>query len=225
VNRLGRHLTFANVVACLALFVALGGASYAALKLPKESVGSEQLRKGAVTPAKLNDRAKQAMTGPRGPRGSAGPPGSTGPQGAQGPPGERGAQGEPAASGAYTYADPGEVPVSQNAVTQVGSLAVPPGSYAIEAQLEAESGDTSPDVMECTLQAGGDSDEVFAVLGDQDAGDSFLQYLPMQVVHTFAGSGEISVGCRHPALATGVNVFDVRIMAIRVGAIEADAAS
>jgi hypothetical protein len=35
-HRIARHLSFANVVACLALFVALGGASYAAFKLPKE---------------------------------------------------------------------------------------------------------------------------------------------------------------------------------------------
>ena len=47
------RLTFANLVACLALFVALGGASYAATRLPKDSVGSTQLMKNAVTAAKL----------------------------------------------------------------------------------------------------------------------------------------------------------------------------
>jgi hypothetical protein len=49
-RRLTDHLTYANVVATLALFVALGGASYAAVSLPANSVGSKQLRAGAVTP-------------------------------------------------------------------------------------------------------------------------------------------------------------------------------
>jgi hypothetical protein len=47
------RLTYANVVATLALFVALGGASYASLVLPAGSVGPAQLRAGAVTAAAL----------------------------------------------------------------------------------------------------------------------------------------------------------------------------
>lgn len=50
-------LSYANVVATLALFIALGGASYAALKLPKNSVGSKQLKKNAVTTAKIKNGA------------------------------------------------------------------------------------------------------------------------------------------------------------------------
>jgi hypothetical protein len=42
------RLSFANVVATIALFIALGGASYAAIKVPKNSVGSKQLKKNAV---------------------------------------------------------------------------------------------------------------------------------------------------------------------------------
>lgn len=42
-----------NVVAYLALFVALGGTSYAAINLPAGSVGTKQLRSGAVTNKKL----------------------------------------------------------------------------------------------------------------------------------------------------------------------------
>jgi hypothetical protein len=46
--RLRRRATFANVTSVLALFVALGGTSYAAITLPANSVGSEQIRTGAV---------------------------------------------------------------------------------------------------------------------------------------------------------------------------------
>lgn len=45
---LTERLTYANVVATLALFASLGGASYAAITLPADSVGSKQLRAGAV---------------------------------------------------------------------------------------------------------------------------------------------------------------------------------
>ena len=48
-----RNLTYANVVASLALFVSLGGAGYAASQLPKNSVGSAQLKANAVTGAKV----------------------------------------------------------------------------------------------------------------------------------------------------------------------------
>lgn len=45
-------LNYANVIATIALFVALGGAAVAA-GLPKNSVGPKQLKRGAVTAAKL----------------------------------------------------------------------------------------------------------------------------------------------------------------------------
>jgi len=51
------RLTFANVVSCLALFVALGGGAYAATQLPKNSVGPKQLRKNAVTGSKVRKNA------------------------------------------------------------------------------------------------------------------------------------------------------------------------
>jgi len=48
------RLTYANVVATLALFLALGGASYAAIVLPANSVGPRQLQAGAVHPRALS---------------------------------------------------------------------------------------------------------------------------------------------------------------------------
>jgi hypothetical protein len=49
-------LTFANVISCLALFVALGGLAVAA-GLPRNSVGTRQLKKNAVTAAKIKNGA------------------------------------------------------------------------------------------------------------------------------------------------------------------------
>jgi hypothetical protein len=56
---ISQRLTYANVMSTFAVFLALGGISYAALKLPKNSVGSAQIKTGAVTNAKL---AKGAVT-------------------------------------------------------------------------------------------------------------------------------------------------------------------
>jgi hypothetical protein len=56
-KRLRPRLTYANVIATLALFVALGGGAYAATQLPKNSVGAKQLKKNAVTAAKINNGA------------------------------------------------------------------------------------------------------------------------------------------------------------------------
>jgi hypothetical protein len=53
------RLSYANVVATLALFLALGGAAVAA-GLPRNSVGPSQLKKGAVTAAKIKRNAVTA---------------------------------------------------------------------------------------------------------------------------------------------------------------------
>lgn len=51
------RLTPSMAVSMVALFVALGGTGYAAFSLPRNSVGSRQIRNGAVTAAKLKNGA------------------------------------------------------------------------------------------------------------------------------------------------------------------------
>jgi hypothetical protein len=92
---------YANVASTLALVVALGGTSYAAVALPKNSVGNKQLKTNAVTSGKVEDRtllskdfkAGQLPAGPRGPAGAPGPKGTTGAPGATGVPGASGVSG------------------------------------------------------------------------------------------------------------------------------------
>src|SRR6185437_15154567 len=74
----------ALVVACLALAISLSGAAYAvSTALPRNSVGTVQLRNNAVNSAKVRNatlRAADFAPGqiPAGPAGPQGPPGTSG---------------------------------------------------------------------------------------------------------------------------------------------------
>jgi len=96
-GRLRKGLSYANVMATIAVFIALGGSSYAAATLKKNSVHTANIAKGAVTSPKI---ARNAVTStkvkdgsllpqdfkagalPQGPKGDPGPPGpASGPAG------------------------------------------------------------------------------------------------------------------------------------------------
>jgi hypothetical protein len=95
-RRFGSRLTYANVMATLAMFVALGGVSYAAITLPANSVGTKQLKNKAVTGKKIAGNAVttrkvrnfslrkidfklgELPAGAQGPAGPKGDPGATG---------------------------------------------------------------------------------------------------------------------------------------------------
>lgn len=82
-----------NAVGYLALTVALGGTSYAAVALPARSVGPKQLKANAVTSAKVKNRTLrlkdfkvgQIPAGLAGARGLVGADGAKGATGAVGP--------------------------------------------------------------------------------------------------------------------------------------------
>jgi hypothetical protein len=95
-KRLLPALTYANVISTLCLILLLGGGTaYAASRLGKESVGAPQLKKGAVTPAKLSKASKASLRGPAGPQGLTG---------IQGPKGDQGEKGEPGAAATTLFA-------------------------------------------------------------------------------------------------------------------------
>ncbi len=97
-----RALTYANVMATLAVFVALGGTSIAAVALKRNSVGSRELKSGAV---RTSDLRRNAVTTSKVRNGTllskdfkagqlpAGAPGPTGPAGSRGPTGPGGPTG------------------------------------------------------------------------------------------------------------------------------------
>lgn len=132
VARIRAGLNYANVVGTLALFIALGGVSYAAVKLPARSVGSKELKTGAVTSAKVRNgslRKKDFKKGqlPRGASGSAGADGAAGEPGLNGAAGPKGDPGAPGAKG-----EPG-LAVSNGAAGPQGP-AGPPGADGVDGE-------------------------------------------------------------------------------------------
>jgi hypothetical protein len=65
-SRFRPRLTYANVISTLCLFIVLGGGAYAATALPKNSVGSSQLKSGAVTPPKVASKTIKLFKGQNG---------------------------------------------------------------------------------------------------------------------------------------------------------------
>lgn len=137
--RLRSRLTFANVVALLALFVALGGGAYA-LTIPRNGVGAKQLKRnavtrpkiknGAVTSSKVKDRSLladdfrpgQLPAGPRGASGPQGPKGDRGDMGATGPAGAAVAYGYVHANGTFDASRSLNLLASVNTATNVYCL-------------------------------------------------------------------------------------------------------
>ena len=89
----------ATVISLVALFVALGGTGYAALAIPRNSVGSAQVINHSLRTTDLSRTAVDALKGSHGPEG---PAGSQGPEGPEGP---RGAAGAAGTARAYAEVD------------------------------------------------------------------------------------------------------------------------
>ncbi len=73
-----RYLTPSLVISVVALFVALGATGYAISKIPAGSVGTKQIKKNAVTSAKVKNQSLAAKDFKAGqlPAGEPGPAGS-----------------------------------------------------------------------------------------------------------------------------------------------------
>jgi hypothetical protein len=86
-------LTYSNVVSTICLFLLLGGVAYAAGQLAPNSVGTKQLKNGAVTLKKIEKKTQKELRGFGNGPGVGAPPGPAGPRGEPGAPGQAGANG------------------------------------------------------------------------------------------------------------------------------------
>jgi hypothetical protein len=113
--KLRSRLTYANVMATVAVFIALGGSGYAAITLPKNSVKAKQIAPRAVQSSEAHNLTLRDFR--RGVRaklkGERGDPGLQGIQGPQGP------QGVPGTARAYAIIDPSTCTTTAGSCTLV----------------------------------------------------------------------------------------------------------
>lgn len=213
-NFLRRHLTYANVVASLALFLALGGAAFAATQLPRNSVGTGQLKPEAVTAGKIAKKTRNQLRGARGPAGQQGPTGKTGAKGATGARGATGAKGDTGARGP-AGAD-GTGPASEVFSTSLTPKTVAPtptsvltqnlsaGAYVVTANVVVEA--TSPGTVTCTLASGGEA-------VDDLNGVNQTATLSLSATRTLGGAGAETLTCSATggATATYANLIATQV--------------
>lgn len=208
---LRRRPSPALVIASIALAIALGGTSYAALVLPANSVGTRQLKANAVTSAKVLNgslvkadfKAGQIPAGPAGPAGAAGP---AGPAGATGPTGP---------SDAFSGFKNGPVAVP-GTLSTIATLNIPSaGKYVIVGKAWLFDNVNTGVAVQCQLVAGGDSDTSRTSLEGNTAGYVNAATVAFNVVHEFPGAGAVALNCN--AFGVNVSIYDIKISAIKVG--------
>jgi hypothetical protein len=204
-RRLGRFKPSpALVVASIALIVALGGTSYAALTLPPRSVTNSDLASGAVNSRVIqNHTVKNAdlasgviRQGPAGPRGAQGPPGAPGAAGAPGP------------SDGFNRFVNGPVTVSTG-FSSMGSVSVPAGNYIAVAK--AYFNGTGSGTAACKLGAGSENDQsqTFVSAG-------FTATVASVLGHQFSSSGSFDFQCAFAGTGTA-QANHIEIAAVKVG--------
>lgn len=225
------------VVALLALFVSLGGGAYAALQVPRGSVGTAQLKAGAVTKAKLRQgavtsrkvkdgsllardfRAGQLPAGPQGPKGEEGRRGPRGPAGRAGQDGATGKTGPRGPSDAYNVETGGESPVAiplEAGFVTVQSLSVPAGSYLVLAKLELHNVGGYGAFVLCRFPGELDENSAMVPAKSSTFGAGSAE-ITLQHAETFTSPTTISVECQ--AFGTGGEIttsFD-KLTALAVG--------
>jgi hypothetical protein len=209
-------------VALLALSVALGGTSYAAITLPKNSVGTRQLKKGAVTGRKIASNAVtsrrvkdrsllsvdfatgQLPAGPKGEKGDPGPIGLTGP------------------SDAFVSRTSTVQAFSAMGPTQFASLSLPAGSYIFTAKLFADNDNGSAARVDCTLDGPGGEDLDFMKLRLAPTNPPNPEFgnLSLASAATLTAPGTVSINCEAlESTATNVSIGFRALVAVEVGAL------
>jgi hypothetical protein len=208
----------ALVVACIALVVALGGTTYAAISLPARSVGTPQLKPDAVTSVKVKngtlklvDFAKGEV--PEGARGTQGPAGRKGDTGAIGATGAAGATGAPGPTSAYVDTNDLVVNVPAGADYRIATLAITqPGKYVIWSKVwlvRPMAGQATTGT--CKLNAGGVQDLTF-----WSAPTGLATSAANLITHEFEAAGTINLYCSASGASTATNA---KIVAIPVGSL------
>ncbi|HTA37070.1 MAG TPA: collagen-like protein [Solirubrobacteraceae bacterium] len=213
-----RHISYANVVATLALVFAMSGGALAANHYLIES--TTQI-KPSVLKKLRGARGSKGATGALGTPGAAGATGKEGPQGkegSQGKEGKEGKEGERGPSDVFTAKAEGSVAVTTSAKTL--TLELPPGSFAITGKAQEQNQDgVHFAALKCELSSVKSLDVMFT-----DAPPTSIEYGIGDAANitqaTLTTTGEtIKYSCVGSNGATAVDVNNMTVTAIQVGEI------
>ncbi|MDH4160759.1 MAG: hypothetical protein OEV62_10920 [Actinomycetota bacterium] len=195
-KRLRRHVSYANVTATLALVVALGGTSYAAVQVTSAQIKDKTIQNVDVKPGTLGgDRVKNGSLSKK-----------------DLAPGAR--------TAAYSTFHDGAVSTQ----TQVGgqdptvlTLTIPAkGHYVINAKTWLDNTSTFDVLYRCRLNTGSDFDQSRALMEANGTGAS-ADGVALQVVHTYTSPGTAYLTCY--TFGASTNAFDTKITAIKVSSL------
>jgi hypothetical protein len=187
---------YAAVTSTLALVIALGGTSYAALvitgqDIKNNSVTSADVKNGNL---KLKDLAASTRDGLTGARGAPGATGPTGP------------------SNGYSDREFGEVALGEGLVTPLISLTLPAGKYLVDFKGTAHNSAASSVIITCSVSyPSGPSDESLATLAPTVPSYATVA---LKLGVTLAAQTTVSVTCSHDG--TDVSVMRSVITALKV---------
>jgi hypothetical protein len=209
-------------IAFAALFLALGGTSYAVTTAGFVSssgvitacANKHSGRVHLVTSGARCHHGEQKITwNQKGVPGSAGLTGKTGATGPTGSTGTTGATGANGASAGLNDFNDGPVILSTSGEQTVATMAnVPAGNYILTAKAEISNGAT-PLLVDCFLRAGGDFDESRAQLAAAGSAGS-VETLPFTLSHVFATTGTVTLSCN--SFGATVDILNAKISAVQV---------
>lgn len=208
------------VVASIALLVALGGTSVAAVNavLPKNSVGTLQLKSNAVTSIKVANHSLKGLDFAIGqvPAGPAGSPGPKGPKGDKGDRGDRGLAGEKGPIGpsdAYSDTNAGPVALTYGPLQRVATVSAPAaGKYVLwgKATFHADASHTNLTSSVCVLATAStnqfDSAWTFVAPGGEGS-------IALTAAESFDQRTAVNLYCNVSGTSS---VRDIKLIAIKV---------
>ena len=208
---LHRRPSPATGIAVIALIVALGGTSFAAsVALPRNSVGTAQLKGNAVTSPKVQERLAlesglQVRTDPcRACRACLGRRscGACRSDRGRGP------------SDAYAGFKNSPCRGSVDAVDDRDPQHPQAGNYVIFAKLWMLDNVNTSVLTDCTLVAGSDSDESRTMLEGNSGTVVAGAIVALNVVHNFAAAGAVALNCN--GFGVNISINNIKITAIKV---------
>jgi hypothetical protein len=207
---------YATITSTLALVVALGGTSYAAV-----AITGADIKNGTVTTADIKNHnltlkdfaasTKAGLTGAAGAAGAAGAPGAKGDAGIQGVPGIQGLIGP---SDAYSDRDTGSTDLTTGTDAKVISLQLDAGSYVVLATASVAHTAGTASTVTCSLSYNGGPSDDSSATSDAAASTTTLN---SQLTATFAGATEVDYYCHQDGGANAI--ARPRMDAIKVGAV------